>query len=139
VRARLDSPAVGEGPRLGGWDQVVRYFEERPHGYAEATGTLQRVEAHHPEAAVWPLRAEIHGNGLLPRLFNLRPGEPWPALHSAWLCPEMPFVFDLGLVPKAPAVTVARPEPAAGRVITPVFRSANPSEVPAPERRRMAC
>jgi hypothetical protein len=139
VRARLDSPAVGEGPRLGGWDQVVRYFEERPHGYAEATGTLQRVEAHHPEAAVWPLHAEIHGNGLLPRLFNLRPGEPWPALHSAWLCPEMPFVFDLGLVPKAPAVTVARPEPAAGRVITPVFRSANPSEVPAPERRRMAC
>lgn len=115
VRAWPDSPAVGEGPRLGSWDQEVRYFQERPRAYAEDSGVLHRIDARHPTSAIWPLRAEIHADGLLPRLFLLASGARWPGLHSAWLCPEIPFVFDLGIVTKmspAPAL----PQPAAGRV-----------------------
>lgn len=147
VEARLGSPMVGEGPLLGGWEQVVRYFEERPRGYAEGPGALHRIEARQPQAAPpWPLRAEVAGNGMLPRLFSLAAREPWPALHSAWLCPEMSTVFDLGIVPKVAAstATVPHPEPAAGRVVSPAWRSealrpGDRREIPAPERRRVAC
>ena len=30
-------------------------------------------------------------------------GTRWPGLHSAWLCPEIPFVFELGFVLRVPA------------------------------------
>ena len=89
-------PAVGEGPRLGSWEESVRYFQERPRGYALASGSLQRISAQHPAVPIWPLRAEVRGDGLLPRLLDLPAGTPWPGLHSAWLCPEIPFVFELG-------------------------------------------
>jgi hypothetical protein len=139
VRAWTDSPLVGEGPRLGSWDQAVRYFQERPRGYAQDGGVLHRIEVRHPPAAVWPLRAEVAGDGMLPRLFRVAPGAPWPRLHSAWLCPEIPYVFELGLVPKmAPAPAV--PQPAASRVASPVWRrSANSGEGSPPESRRVAC
>jgi hypothetical protein len=115
VQAWPDSPLVGEGPRLGSWEQTVRYFQERPRGYAEDSGVLHRIDARHPASAVWPLRAEVVADALLPHLFHLASGARWPALHSAWLCPEIPFVFDLGIVPKVAAVP-AVPQPAAGRV-----------------------
>ena len=38
-------PLVGEGPRLGSWEESVRYFQERPRGYALASGGLQRISA----------------------------------------------------------------------------------------------
>ena len=97
VRAWLDSPAVGEGPRLGSWEESVRYFQERPRGYALASGELQRISSpSHPAVPIWPMRAEVEGDGLLPRLLDLPPGTRWPGLHSVWLCPEIPFVFELG-------------------------------------------
>jgi hypothetical protein len=146
VRAWQDSPQVGEGPRLGNWDQTVRYFHERPRGYAEGSGALHLMEASFPQAACWPLRVELRGDEMLsPWLRINRNGasRPWPALHSAWLCPEIPLVFELGLVPQiqmAPSV----PHPAAGRVAAPVLRSGAPqrppaTEVPPPERQRVAC
>src|SRR3954462_5077042 len=92
------APAVGEGPRLGSWEESVRYFQERPRGYALASGELQRISSpSHPAMAIWPLRAEVEGDGLLPRLLDLPQGLHWPGLHSAWLCPEIPIVFELGL------------------------------------------
>ena len=118
---------VGDGPRFGSWEQTVRYFHERPRGYVEDAGVLHKLEARHPQVAHWPLRAEVHGEDLfLGCLLAPNNGAGgvggWPPLHSAFLCPEIPFVFELGLVPKvsmAPSV----PHPAAGRVASPVLQS----------------
>lgn len=143
VRAWPDSPAVGEGPRLGSWEQVVRYFLERPRGYAEDSGVLHRIEFRHPQVAVVPVKAEVAGDGLLAGLLHLEAGAGWPGLHSAWLVPEIPFAFELGIVPKM-AAAPAMPQPAASRVA--VYRRADVLKPPAEsgegvsnERRRAAC
>lgn len=158
VRAWQAAPVIGEGPRLGSWDETVRYFQERQRGYAESAGTLHRLEASRPSfAAAWPLRAEIGAHDLLSRMLPLhRSGNgradgqengSWPPLHSVWLCPEIPFVFELAAVPRV-AMAPSIPQPAAGRVASPVLRSdALPPEgvvselVPElrSERRRASC
>lgn len=115
VRAWQDSPMVGEGPLLGSWADAVRYFQERPRGYALASGELHRISSEHPPVPVWPLKAEVEGDGLLPRLFDVPADTHWPGLHSAWLCPEIPFVFELGIILRVPSAPVM-PHPAAGRV-----------------------
>jgi len=126
VRAWRDMSAIsaggsiGAGPRMGSWDDTVRYFQHRPRGYAQnSDGRLHRMDVRKPSAMAWPLRAEVSGAELLPDLFCLpSDGLAWPALHSAWLCPEIPFAFDLGLAPREVG-TVTRsgmPQPAAGRV-----------------------
>jgi hypothetical protein len=114
VRAWQDSPGVGHGPRLGSWEQTVEYIQERPRGYAEENGELHRVEAQHPQVAIWPMRAEIRDAGLLASLLPLAPGAAWPPLHSAWLCPEIPFLFELGFVPQM-QVAPTLPQAAASR------------------------
>lgn len=187
VNARVHSPTFGEGPRLGSWEETVRYIQERPRGYALHDGALHRVDASHPPVeAVWPLEAEITGGeALLRRLLPLqagrmvgaeparaprdghRSGEPegtasiradagagaaavlagtaaagvavadaaasgpggaesgggfsWPALHSSWLCPEMPFSIVFDLVPKVHPVVQHLPHPAAGRISSPAL------------------
>jgi hypothetical protein len=139
VQAWPDSPRVGEGPRIGNWEQTVRYFTERPSGYTEGGGTLHRIDAQHPPAPVWPLRAELQGSELVPRLFGLPAlasngngaghgaghgdsGLVWPGLHSTWLCPEIPFVFELGLITQRVPMPQPVPQPMAGRVVMPVWR-----------------
>jgi hypothetical protein len=133
VRAWQDSPALGEGPRLGSWNDAVSYFQERPRGYALASGALRQIAARHPPVPVWPLRAEVEGNGLLPRLLDLPEGTRFPGLHSVWLCPEIPFVFELGLVLRVPSVP-AMPQPAAGRVVSFFWRQ-NPRRLERPALR----
>jgi hypothetical protein len=75
VHARVHSPLVGEGPRIGSWEETVRFFQERPRGYAVHGGTLRRVDVWHPPVeAVWPLQAEVTGgDALLRRLLPLSP------------------------------------------------------------------
>jgi hypothetical protein len=147
VRAWQDSPRIGEGPRIGTWEQTVRYFYERPRGYVQSTGAPHRIDVIHPVADTWPLRVELSGDDLLQRLLPLGSAgngtAGWPGLHSAWLCPEIPFVFELGLVPKV-QVAPGMPQPAAGRVVSAALRQrvlhppAAP-EVSPPERRRASC
>jgi hypothetical protein len=146
VRASEASPMLGEGPRLGSWDQAVRYFQDRPRGYALVSGVLQKIATEHPPVAVWPLKAEVEGADLLLRWLDLPAGTPLPALHSAWLCPEIPFVFELGLVLRVPVPVAATPalaQPAAGRVVT--FRWPSPDlhkpggRGAAARRRRASC
>jgi hypothetical protein len=186
VKAWVHSPTFGEGPRLGSWEDTVRYIQERPRGYALHGGALHRVDASHPPVeAVWPLAADLVGaDALLRRLVPLQlgrglgaelaraprdghgPGEPvgtgsiradegasaaavlagtaaggvavadaaapgsagagsdgfsWPALHSSWLCPEMPFSIVFDLVPKVHPVVQHLPHPAAGRISSPAL------------------
>ncbi|HXO25877.1 MAG TPA: DUF2071 domain-containing protein [Thermoanaerobaculia bacterium] len=145
VRAWVHSPAFGEGPRIGSWDETVRYFQERPRGYAVQGGALHRVEASHPPVeAVWPLAAEVvGGDSLLRHLLALAPGLPapphphpplqgtpavpqdghghLPPLHSSWLCPEIPFSFVFDLVPRVHPVVQHLPHPAAGRISSPAL------------------
>jgi hypothetical protein len=144
VEAWQDSPLVGEGPRLGSWNDAVRYFQERPFGYAVASGELRRISARHAPVPVWPLRVRIEGDGLLPRLLDLAPGTRMPGLHSAWLCPEIPFVFELGLILRVPVPAVMPAQPAAGRVVNFFWRPDSPrpsgaGEGTLPERRRASC
>jgi hypothetical protein len=44
-----------------------------------------------------------------------------PALHSSWLCPEMPFSFVFDLVPRVHPVVQHLPHPAAGRISSPAL------------------
>lgn len=103
VTARRGSPAVGEGPKLGSWEATVRYFRDRRRGYAEVGDRLRRIDTEHPQAPAWPMTAELTDVSLLARCLPLA-GENgagaggWPPLHSAWLCPEIPFVFELATV-----------------------------------------
>jgi Uncharacterized conserved protein (COG2071) len=143
VKAWQDSPVLGEGPRLGSWESVVRYFQERRRGYALASGALHRISAKHPPVPVWPLKAEVETDGLLPSLLDLPAETRWPGLHSAWLCPEIPFVFELGIVLRVPSAPVM-PQPAAGRVVSFLWQADPPRRTGAgegslPERRRASC
>ena len=107
VRAWPDSPWLGEGPRLGSWEDSVRYFQERPRGYAVSD---RRPGARHLRPAV---RAGLAAQGRSWRAMawcracsGSAAETHWPGLHSAWLCPEIPFVFEFGIVLRMPA---ARP------------------------------
>ena len=126
VRAWLDSPAVGEGPRFGSWDETVHYFGERARGYGVSGGKLRRIDVAHDPATVWPVRAELDHQELLLQLLALNgdgAGAVLPALHSAWITPELAFSVSLALARNTPLVQ-AVPHPAAGRVATPVLRRA---------------
>lgn len=114
VVARRGSGLTGAGPSLGSWEATVRFFRERPRGYVESGGRLHRIETEHPRVPVWPLAAEITDASLLADLLPMGGDGAGglPPLHSAWLCPEIPFVFDLRLVPKV-QLEAAMPTPAA--------------------------
>ena len=99
VTARLGAAATLGGGVLGSWKETVRFFRERPRGYMAANGRLRRVETEHPQVEVWPVVAELGAHTLLESILPLG-GAGWPPLHSSWLCPEIPFVFDLGIVPQ---------------------------------------
>jgi hypothetical protein len=121
VRAWRDQSAMPSplaGPRLGSWDDTVRYFQVRLRGYAENSGgAMRQIDVRRAAAPVWPLRAEVEGPELLPHLFRLpSDGFEWPPIHSAWLCPELPFAFELGTAPREVTLSRGMPQPAAGRV-----------------------
>jgi hypothetical protein len=98
VAARRGVPGTGAGPTLGSWAKTVRFFRERPRGYLLSGDRLRRIETEHPSVPVWPVVAEVRDDSLLQSCLPLADG--WPALHSAWLCPRIPFVFDLAIVPE---------------------------------------
>jgi hypothetical protein len=67
------------------------------------------VQTSHPEVAVVPVVAQVESDRLLRASIDLDGIEAWPPVHSAWLCPEIPFCFEIGVVPE---VAVARHAPA---------------------------
>lgn len=108
VSAQEESPGVGPGPRFPSWEETVEYMRQRPRGYAQGPWGLRKIETSHPAVDIWPLRAQVEKADLLLRTL---PGLPsWPELHSAWLCPEIPFVFELARAPR-PVLAKGVPRP----------------------------
>ena len=59
-------------------------------------GRLRKVNKSQAKPAVWPLAAEVRSSGVLAEMFSTLDPEHWQAPHSAWLCPEIPFQFEIG-------------------------------------------
>ena len=95
VAARQGLSGVGHGPSLGSWERLTRFFNQRRRGYFDGPAGLKRVDASHEASAFWPLVAEVESGSLLDDCLPLA-GAAWPPPHSAFLCPEIPFVFELG-------------------------------------------
>lgn len=109
LKAASGTPRIGPGPRLGGWEDTVAYFRQRPRGYVDSPSGLRRIETSHVSAAVWPMEVELQRGDLLAATLPLANG--WPPLHSAWLCPELTFEFELAPASEA---ALGREVPAAG-------------------------
>lgn len=111
VSARPASPTLAVEPSIGNWESTVTYFRVRPLGFTVTRGRLHAIQTTHPRVTVWPVQAELEDTGLLERILPLTAGRDWPPLHSAWLCPEIPFTFELL---GATAHSIARRAPATG-------------------------
>jgi len=96
VSGSQGGPAVGAGPDLGSWQQTCDYFRRRDRGYLAMGGRLRRIETSHTAVSVWPMQIELRDDALLRQLLDLDSAASWPALHSSWLCPEIPLSFELG-------------------------------------------
>jgi hypothetical protein len=123
VRARRAAPPAGAGPEVGSWEDTVRFFRERHRGYHRGGGELQRIDTEQPRSSVWPLRVEVEGAEMVARSLGLGrlegsdgadgDGQPVLQLHSAWLSPEMPLLFESVRV-RPPEEPVRSRVPAAG-------------------------
>lgn len=96
ILGRLASPWNGRGPSLGSWDKTVAHFHSRRRGYAIWDGGLRPVRSSHPKTPIWPLEVEIVEVGLVSEYLDKVEPAVWETPHSAWLCPEIPFHFELG-------------------------------------------
>ena len=95
VTARLASPGFGVGPRLGSWEQTLDYFRQRSRGYVVWDRRLRPIKTTRTSTAVWPLAVEVSSADLVAECFDEIGTEIWQNPHSAWLCPEIPFLFQL--------------------------------------------
>lgn len=109
LMAAAEPGSVAAHTGFASWNGLVTALRQRSRGFALVRGGLREIRASHPEAETLPMRAEIGDDRLLRRALTGDPGAQWPSLHSAWICPEIPFVFELGT---QPAVTVPRAAPA---------------------------
>lgn len=110
VAVRRAAPQVPAGEEFATWERAVDYFRLRQRGYVRTHLGLQRVEMQPAAVDVWPLSAEVGRDDLMPALLPGTVGE-WPALHSAFLLPEVAAVWEL-LPPLQAAL--ARQVPAPG-------------------------
>ena len=109
LSASSGSASIGRGPRLGDWTETVRYFRERPRGYCTGPRGLRRIETSHVSTTVWPMDVELESGSLLEACVTLPNG--WPPLHSAWICPQLTFEFEV--LPESEAA-LGRQVPAPG-------------------------
>ncbi len=102
VTVSAGAAATGEGPPLGGWDQAVTYFQRRKRWYFSSPGGLRRLEVTSRDVQAIPIAAEVADDSLLSSCVAGSSERGWPPLHSAWLSPEIPFVFEIGWVKDRP-------------------------------------
>jgi hypothetical protein len=96
IAARVAAPIAGGRPSLGSFERTVEYFRRRPRGYVIVGGDVRAIDRSHPQVDVLPLAVEIEDDSLLRAAWPGVAGEIWQAPHSAWLCPDIPFSFELG-------------------------------------------
>lgn len=96
VEAGPGSPAVGVGPDLGSWEETTAYFHGRRRGYLLSSFGFRQIVLSRRPAALWPMKVELRDAGLLSGSLLDVDCESWPPLHSAWLCPEIPSVLEMG-------------------------------------------
>jgi len=96
LQAALSAPRIGPGPSLGSWETTVAHFQRRPRGYALWYKRLRSVQTSHPRVEVCPVAVELAEVKLLEASLDRVEPQVWRTPHSAWLCPEIPFVFELG-------------------------------------------
>ncbi len=96
LEAEPGAGVPGPGPDLGSWQRVVAHFRERPRGYAVQGGRLRRVEAVQPPVEHVPVRVTMSRHELLGTALPGVDEMLWSWPHSAFLCPRVPFLFELG-------------------------------------------
>ena len=96
VSARVASPCFGPGPRLGSWEATLDYFRQRSRGFVVWNRHLRSISTSRASVEVWPLAVEVASAELMAESFEDVDAGVWGAPHSAWLCPEIPFQFELG-------------------------------------------
>lgn len=95
LSARTAPPQIAVGPSLGSWDRTVDYFRLRSRGYVLSAGGLHPVATSQRAVPLWPLQVSLEDLSLLRRCLSLNGDRHWPEPHSAWLCPEVPYQFEL--------------------------------------------
>lgn len=105
-------PEIGEGPMLGSWDETVGFFRQRSRGYVLSSGGLHPVETSQQPVPLWPLHASVEDPRLLIDSLDVQDETSWLEPHSAWLCPEVPYEFELSSETVRPSLSRA-PAPAA--------------------------
>ncbi|MCP3964460.1 MAG: hypothetical protein GY719_42065 [bacterium] len=95
VTGRVASPDFGPGPRLGSWEQTLDYFRQRTRGYVVWNQRLRPIQTTRTSGEVWPLAVEVGSADLVAECVAKLSEDVWRSPHSAWLCPEIPFVFEL--------------------------------------------
>lgn len=95
LSARVAPPHVAPGPSLGSWERTIDYFRLRSRGYVLATGGLHPVATSQRAVPHWPLQVSLEDPSLLVRCLSLDGDHHWREPHSAWLCPEVPYQFEL--------------------------------------------
>lgn len=107
-RAEESAPLAPQTPRLGNWNDTVDYFRMRQRVYYAHGGDLRRLVIERMASGVVPVKAELSETRLLERSYGLT---PWPELHSAFLCSDIPMEF---LVEPATATALPRQAPVPG-------------------------
>jgi hypothetical protein len=95
LTARMSSPRTASGPALGNWETTVDYFRARSRGYVFAEGSLHPVETTQRPVPLWPLRVTLEDTRLLDECMAPADDLDFSQVHSAWLCPEVPYRFEL--------------------------------------------
>lgn len=96
VTARAGTGVTGTGPSLGSWKQAVTYFERRKRWYFAAADGLRRIEVSSRAVESVPVTVEVADDSLLASCLESAGEGGWPELHSGWLSPEIPLVFEFG-------------------------------------------
>lgn len=99
VEARQSSPCIGAGPVLGSWRQTVDMLRLRERAYVSTRASVRSITTRQRSVPLWPVEATIEDLGLVRTSPALARVPEWPVLHSSWLCPEIPFSFELARQP----------------------------------------
>ena len=122
LSAKRAPPQLSRGPSLGSWNQTVDHFRHRSRGYVLSSGGLHPVETSQQSVPLLPLEVSVEDPELLIESLGLGDQANWPDIHSAWLCPEVPYEFELSTEAVRPSL---RQTPASAAPGPAMFQSSS--------------